>query len=164
MILLSLNKGDTLDLSVSANYEVAPSANTYWGLDPLDLFTLVEGTYTGGEGAIDHLVDEDEFMSAIGGMTGKNQSSDAPKAFLNYILWDKEMNYISSGFHLISTAAQGVGVHETIGLNDIIADQEGYILRTRLEPLAFRGISLIFFYSTRTDQKETNHKIKINSL
>ncbi|MEM6816797.1 MAG: RHS repeat-associated core domain-containing protein [Bacteroidota bacterium] len=38
------------------------------------------------------------------------------------------MNYVRAGFSQISTAAQGVSVHETISLNEIIADREGYIL------------------------------------
>ncbi|MEP5445748.1 DUF6443 domain-containing protein [Ekhidna sp.] len=128
MILLNLNKGDTIHLKVNANYENSASGNTYWGIDPLDLFDLVEGTYMGLEGAVDHLVDEDEFMSAIGGMADKSESSDAPRAYLNYILWDEGMNYVSSGFQQINTVAQGIGTTETIGISDIIADREGYIL------------------------------------
>ncbi len=38
------------------------------------------------------------------------------------------MNYVRAGFEQVSTAAQGVGIHETISLPEIIADQEGYIL------------------------------------
>ncbi|MEM6816987.1 MAG: HNH/ENDO VII family nuclease [Bacteroidota bacterium] len=38
------------------------------------------------------------------------------------------MNYVRAGFEQISTAAEGVGIHETISLPEIIADQEGYIL------------------------------------
>ncbi|MEM6738359.1 MAG: hypothetical protein AAF620_20060, partial [Bacteroidota bacterium] len=39
-----------------------------------------------------------------------------------------EMNYVRAGFLQITTSAQGIGVHETISLNDIVADREGYIL------------------------------------
>ncbi len=42
--------------------------------------------------------------------------------------WDKDMSYVTAGFQQISTAALGVGVHETISINDIIADHDGYIL------------------------------------
>ncbi|MEM0941675.1 MAG: RHS repeat-associated core domain-containing protein [Bacteroidota bacterium] len=38
------------------------------------------------------------------------------------------MNYVRAGFEQISTAAEGIGIHETILLPEIIADQEGYIL------------------------------------
>ncbi|MEM6362764.1 MAG: RHS repeat-associated core domain-containing protein, partial [Bacteroidota bacterium] len=44
------------------------------------------------------------------------------------IFFDQEMNYVRAGFLQITTAAQGISVHETISLNDIVADQEGYIL------------------------------------
>ncbi|MEQ9465805.1 MAG: hypothetical protein RLN88_00250 [Ekhidna sp.] len=38
------------------------------------------------------------------------------------------MNYITAGFQQISTSAQGVGVHEQVEINDIIADRAGYLL------------------------------------
>ncbi|MEM7109915.1 MAG: RHS repeat-associated core domain-containing protein [Bacteroidota bacterium] len=69
----------------------------------------------------------DEALSGID-MSGKGNSSTAPRAFLNYIFFDQEMNYVRAGFLKITTAAQRVGVYETISLNDIVADREGYIL------------------------------------
>ncbi|MEQ9465804.1 MAG: RHS repeat-associated core domain-containing protein [Ekhidna sp.] len=38
------------------------------------------------------------------------------------------MNYITAGFQQISTSAQGVGVHEEVLLEDIVADRAGYLL------------------------------------
>ncbi|MEM6807043.1 MAG: RHS repeat-associated core domain-containing protein, partial [Bacteroidota bacterium] len=61
-------------------------------------------------------------------MSGKGNSSTAPRAFVNYIFFDQEMNYVRAGFLQVTTAAQGIGVHETISLHDIIADRKGYIL------------------------------------
>ncbi|MEM6816869.1 MAG: hypothetical protein AAF600_21180 [Bacteroidota bacterium] len=47
---------------------------------------------------------------------------------MNYLFFDQEMNYVCAGFLPITTAAQGIGVHQTISLNDIIADRERYLL------------------------------------
>ncbi|MEM8940361.1 MAG: RHS repeat-associated core domain-containing protein [Bacteroidota bacterium] len=77
--------------------------------------------------ASDCLVVFDEALNGID-MSGKGNSSTTPRAFLNYIFFDQEMNYVRAVFLQITTAAQGVGVHETISLQDIIADREGYIL------------------------------------
>ena len=41
---------------------------------------------------------------------------------------DKDMNYVSAGFTQISTAAQGVGVHENVVMPEFVADREGYVL------------------------------------
>ena len=38
------------------------------------------------------------------------------------------MNYITAGFQQISTSAQGVGVHEEVVLDEIVADRAGYLL------------------------------------
>ncbi|MEM7109911.1 MAG: hypothetical protein AAF519_16920 [Bacteroidota bacterium] len=71
----------------------------------------------------------DEALSGID-MSGKGNSSTAPRAFLNYIFFDQEMNYVRAGFLQVSTAALQTAPHhyEEITINDIIADQEGYIL------------------------------------
>ncbi|MEM6815451.1 MAG: RHS repeat-associated core domain-containing protein, partial [Bacteroidota bacterium] len=69
----------------------------------------------------------DEALNGID-MSSKDNNSTEPRAFLNYIFFDQEMNYVRAGFLQITTSAQGIGVHETISLNDIVADREGYIL------------------------------------
>ncbi|MEO1253377.1 MAG: DUF6443 domain-containing protein [Bacteroidota bacterium] len=129
MIFLGLNKGDTLNLSVNANYETAPSDNTFLGTAYNSLFTSFDNIYGSGlEGGASST--SSEFGNALTGvdMAGKGDASTAPRAFLNYIYFDKNLNYVKAGFQQISTAAQGVGVHETISINEIIADREGYIL------------------------------------
>ncbi|MEM6602267.1 MAG: RHS repeat-associated core domain-containing protein, partial [Verrucomicrobiota bacterium] len=129
MIFLSMNKGDTVDLTVNANYESAPTGNTFLGTAYSALFTSFDNVYGSGiEGGVS--ASSGEFDDALSGidMSGKGNSSTAPRAFLNYIFFDQEMNYVRAGFLQVTTAAQGIGVHQTISLNDIIADREGYIL------------------------------------
>ncbi len=127
MIFLSMNKGDTVDLSVQANYESAPSNNTFVATAYSSLFGTYNSSFAGGEAGS---TIENEFNDVLSGtnMAGKGSTSSAPRAFLNYIFFDEEMNYVTAGFQQISTAALGTGVHETISINDIIAEQEGYIL------------------------------------
>ncbi|MEP5612297.1 MAG: DUF6443 domain-containing protein, partial [Cyclobacteriaceae bacterium] len=125
--LFRMNKGDTINLSVQANYESTPSGNTFLGTVFSALHTSFDAGYGGSEGISSSSA---EFGDALGGanMSGKGNTSTAPRAFVNYIFFDKDMNYVSAGFEQVSTNAHGVGVHETISINDIIADQEGYLL------------------------------------
>ncbi|MEM6734426.1 MAG: RHS repeat-associated core domain-containing protein, partial [Bacteroidota bacterium] len=129
MIFLSMNKGDTVNLTVNANYESTPSNNNFLGTGYNALFSSFDAVYGSGieNGVTSSSSVFDDALSGID-MSDKGNSSTAPRAFLNYIRFDKDMNYVSAGFLQISTAAQGIGVHETISLNDIIADREGYIL------------------------------------
>ncbi|WP_424964138.1 RHS repeat-associated core domain-containing protein [Ekhidna sp.] len=131
MVFLSVNKRDTIHLSVQANYESAPSGNNFLGTAFNTLFTAFDNVYgsgvpEGGGVSSSSTVFDDALNG--GAMAGKDDSNTAPRAFLNYIYFDKNMNYIRAGFTQISTAAQGVGVHEEIRIDDIIADEEGYIL------------------------------------
>ncbi|MEQ6168996.1 DUF6443 domain-containing protein [Ekhidna sp. MALMAid0563] len=131
MIFLSVNKRDTIDLSVQANYESAPSGNNFLGTAFNTLFTAFDNVYGSGVpegGGVSS--SSTVFDGALNGgaMAGKDDSNTAPRAFLNYIYFDKDMNYIRAGFTQISTAARGVGVHEEIRIDDIIASRDGYIL------------------------------------
>ncbi len=127
MLFLSVNKGDTVDLSVKANYESAPSGNTFLSTGYNALFTAFDNVYGGAEGVSSTSTDFNDALSGTD-MSGKSGTSTAPRAFLNYILFDRNMNYVSAGFQQISTAALGVSAHETISIDDRIADRDGYLL------------------------------------
>ena len=126
MVLLAVNKGDTVSMNVKANYESAPSGNTYSQVT--GLFTAFDNIYGSGAEGGGVPASSSEFNSALGSFTAKGNSSTAPRAFLNYIFFDLDMNYVKAGFQQISTAALGVGVHETISINDEPIDREGYVL------------------------------------
>ncbi|MEM0941308.1 MAG: hypothetical protein AAGI25_16200 [Bacteroidota bacterium] len=129
MIFLSVDKRDTIDLTVNANYERALSNNNFLGTAYDALFSSFDAAYGSG---VEHGVSNSSsvFDEALNGidMSSKGNSSTAPRAFVNYIFFDREMNYVRAGFLQITTVAQGIGVHETISLNDIIADRKGYLL------------------------------------
>ena len=127
MTLLSVNKGDSINLTVNANYETTPSGNDWLETAHSVLFNAFNTSY--GE-VIEGGVATSEWSDALHGvhLSPKHETSDAPRAFLNYILFDQNMNYVTAGFEQLSTAAQGVGVHETLSMDGIVAEQEGYIL------------------------------------
>ncbi|MEM6737352.1 MAG: hypothetical protein AAF620_14915 [Bacteroidota bacterium] len=116
-------------LTVNSNYETVPSGNGFLGTAYDALFSSFDAAYGSGieNGVSSSSNVFDEALSGID-MSGKGNSSTAPRAFLNYIFFNQEMNYVRAGFLQITTAAQGVGVHQTISLNDIIADRKGYLL------------------------------------
>jgi len=131
MIFLGMNKGDTVDLSVKANYETAPTGNSFLGTAYSALFSSFDGSFGSGveNGVSSTSSVFDDALSGVD-MAGKGSSSTAPRAFLNYIFFDREMNYVTAGFEQISTAALRTAPHDygPIAINDIIADREGYIL------------------------------------
>ena len=109
--------------------KVLQTNNTFLGTAYNTLFTTFNNVYgSGTEGGVTST--STPFNSALSGvnMVGKGNVSTAPRAFLNYIVFDKEMNFEKAGFQQISTAAMGVGINETISRNDIIAEEDGYIL------------------------------------
>lgn len=127
MVFLSVNKRDTVNLSVQANYENAPTGNTFLGTAYNALFNSFDNVYGGTEGVTSTSSDFNDALSGTD-MAGKSGSTAAPRAFLNYIFFDEDMNYVNAGFTQISTAAQGAGVHETILLDVPVANREGYVL------------------------------------
>ena len=129
MLFLSVNKGDTVNLSVNANYETAPSNNNFLGTAYNSLFTSFDNVYGSGvEGGVSST--STTFNTALSStdMGGKDDPSTAPRAFLNYIFFDEEMNYESSGFKQITTAALGMGVHDSVTLDIPPFQQDGYVL------------------------------------
>ncbi|MEM0942010.1 MAG: hypothetical protein AAGI25_19805, partial [Bacteroidota bacterium] len=99
MVFLSVNKRDTVDLSVKVNYETALGGNGFLGTAYAALFGEFNNVYGSGvEGGVS--ASSGEFNDALAGtdMANKGSSNDAPRAFLNYICFDREMNYVRAGF------------------------------------------------------------------
>ncbi|MEQ9403976.1 MAG: DUF6443 domain-containing protein [Cyclobacteriaceae bacterium] len=130
MVLLAVNKNDTVSMEVQANYEQAPTGNSFLGTAFMTLFNSFDNIYGSGVEGGGLAANSQEFDYAISGtaMDGKGDASTAPRAFLNFILFDKDMNYVHAGFEQISTAALGTGVHETLAINNYVPTQDGYIL------------------------------------
>lgn len=130
MIMFRMDRGDTIDLNVNANYETEPTNNTLASTAFGALFNSWDGAYgSGADGGISG-VSNTVFDDALTGaeMAAKSGTSTAPRAYLNYIFFDLNMNYEMAGYVQVSSAALGTGVHENIAINDIISDQAGYLL------------------------------------
>ncbi len=128
--MFEVNKGDTLKLSVKAYYENDPIVDGM--LSAAEMFAAIlaggEGGNVAGEGAT--LANSTLDESAVSAMnTNKSASSedDVPKAFINYMLFDKDMTYITSGFIQISSGAKNLW--ETVEFPaPITIEQNGYAL------------------------------------
>ncbi|WP_234364040.1 DUF6443 domain-containing protein [Lunatibacter salilacus] len=69
-----------------------------------------------------------ENSSLAGLLTGKQQNNDAPPAYLNYLFFDKEMNYKYGGYTQMTEAAYEDGSnreHERL-YQEVVADEPGY--------------------------------------
>ncbi len=128
--MFGVNKGDTVKLSVKAYYENDPIVDGM--LSAAEMFAAIlaggEGGNVAGEGAT--LANSTLDESAVSAMnTNKSASSeeDVPKAFINYMLFDKDMTYITSGFIQISSGAKNLW--ETVEFPaPITIEQNGYAL------------------------------------
>jgi len=61
-------------------------------------------------------------------LVGKEEKNDAPPAYLNYLFFDKEMNYKYGGFKQMTEAAYEDGTdraHERL-YQEVVAEEPGY--------------------------------------
>ncbi|MEM6830128.1 MAG: RHS repeat-associated core domain-containing protein, partial [Bacteroidota bacterium] len=111
-----------------ANYESDPDGNSFLPIAFSALHHSFDGAYGGAEGITSTA---SEFDKALLGLhaAGKGNTNEAPRAFINFIFFDEDMQYRATGFKQISKAALGVGVHELVVLDaPFVADQKGYLL------------------------------------
>ncbi len=125
-IFLSINKGDTIKASAYAYYD-----------DPGSSYSLATGLIEGALFGIfnpanlieEATVAQSNFDGAFAGGTllgNRSTTSTVPHAFVNYIFFDRGMNYENAGFKQITSASNGSSVKVTA--DDFIADQDGYII------------------------------------
>ena len=123
---LQINKRDTVKVSAYAYYNDAGSSyDLAAGLIETALFGAFSSSYA-AEGST---VTQTNFDNAFGNGTllgGRSSSTTAPPAFINYIFFDREMDYITAGFKQITTSSNGSSVQ--VIADDFIADQDGYLL------------------------------------
>jgi RHS repeat-associated protein len=130
-ITLSVMAGDELDISAYGKFE---DAGTY--------STAVAGGFAGElAAALDatNVVIEsgsvatgfiNSALTAMGSYGGSD--TDRPRAFLNYILFDQNFNYLSSGFDRIDVTAgfvagnPGSVSHDQMSLLDVSISESGY--------------------------------------
>ncbi|WP_421762905.1 DUF6443 domain-containing protein [Ekhidna sp.] len=134
--VISINKGDTLNLSAKGYY--AGGSGYSSAINPATFETALGDAFktsqTLVEGGVLPTQIESGVAAAIAAIgVGGSNSDNVPGAYLNYLYFDTEMNLIyydnnlpGAGFAQISSAASFN--EETIEINNIIAHQEGYII------------------------------------
>ncbi|MBN8653032.1 MAG: LysM peptidoglycan-binding domain-containing protein [Cytophagales bacterium] len=130
----AVNPGDVFDLEVYGKYE-QPTAT---GNNLNTLFSALVSAFTlnptGGTG-----IDGQQAYNAINGLygggpaitTGEWEDDNAPKAYLNYILFDQNFALLDMGWDQIGVSAKQVGVspvvaHDLMSLH-VKVKQQGYL-------------------------------------
>jgi len=123
-IILSVMPGDEIDLDVWCAYQAGDYSSTY-GLAAM--INAVAGAFggvsgAGGEsGAIYDAINEGLTALGLGGTQGSSQ----PAAYLNYLVFDKNLNYLFGGY--TETVDNNQGVMQQFNIPDIFITQPGYI-------------------------------------
>ncbi len=134
--VIKVNRRDTISLSVTGYYE---GGNGYTNsMNPAFFENALETAIKSSAVLTSEGVSAAQIENGIGAAlailgVGGNTNDDVPGAYLNYLYLDKDMNLLMAendipraGFIQISSAANFN--QETLSLNDIIADREGYII------------------------------------
>jgi len=125
-ISLHVFPGDTIKVETYAYYEGGSGYSSTASL--AGFIAAVAGSYggvNGGTEAQQATYDAfDNAFSTFGGLGGTGDDN-VPAAYLNYILFDKYMNYKASGFKQITSAANSD--HEKLTFDDLVMQQEGLI-------------------------------------
>jgi RHS repeat-associated protein len=122
--------GDVFDLEVWAKYE----SNTGTGTNLAGIFTALTSVFnlpaTGGTGlessqarsAFSALYDGNVYIGDEAGY----EDPAAPKAYLNYILFDDQFNPIDFGFDQVDNGSDQNGVHDQLSLH-VKVQKKGYL-------------------------------------
>jgi RHS repeat-associated protein len=131
MKTLYVSKGDKISAEVYGKYLDAQFTDE--GVNGAALInalvTMLGGGTITGEGTIVQNNLNTDFISAAMADDGQESS---PKAYLNYILLDKNFNYLNSGFERLSESAadpgDGTGTHQRLSFEEILIEEDGYLM------------------------------------
>ncbi len=128
--IVTINKGDTISLEVYGYYEGGTGYSN--SLDSAAMVGALAGAFETSnvltEGGVTSAQIENGVAAAIGILgVGGSGDDNVPGAHLNYMIFDRNMNYQGiAGFNQITSAANFA--EEKVELNDIIIDREGYLI------------------------------------
>lgn len=128
--MLTVNKGDTLKLSVQAYYENDPALDGT--LSAAEVLSSIlaggEGGGLSGEGAtLANSTLDESAVSAMNTNKTATAEDDVPRAYLNYMIFKEDMTYVTNGFIQISSGAKNLW--ETVEFPEpIIMEENGYFL------------------------------------
>ncbi|RUA34542.1 MAG: hypothetical protein DSY77_04910, partial [Bacteroidetes bacterium] len=131
MKTLYVSKGDKISAEVYGKYLDAQFTDE--GVNGAALInalvTMLGGGTITGEGTIVQNNLNTDFISAAMADDGQESS---PKAYLNYILLDKNFNYLYSGFDRLGSSAadpgDGTGTHQRLSFEEILVQEDGYLM------------------------------------
>jgi RHS repeat-associated protein len=119
--------GDVINMEVYAKYVDTNSSN--WNTALTNLMTQIaanaagvvyEGnTYSSSTASFPHA-----------GLLNTSGSTGGPKAYLNYLLFDKEFNFVTGGFKRLSATPKETGqdvAHERLFFDNLVITEAGYL-------------------------------------
>lgn len=126
---LSVMPGDTVNIEVFAKYVDTNSSNWTTALNTL-LTQIASGTAPAGTvvDGVNYTTSTSSFQ--FGGLLNTSGSTgNGPKAYLNWLIFDREFNYVDGGFVRLSDAPREYGqdvAHEKLS-TELIISQAGYV-------------------------------------
>jgi RHS repeat-associated protein len=123
---ISVMPGDVIDMEVYAKYVDSNTAN--W----TSALTTLMGQISSGSSSV--VFDEAGYPSSTssfpyGGLITTSPNSGAPKAYLNWLVFDRDFNFINGGFKGMSTSAKENGAdvaHEKLD-GQLTITEPGYV-------------------------------------
>ncbi|ADR20544.1 hypothetical protein MATR_18330 [Marivirga tractuosa] len=131
MKTLYVSKGDKVSAEVYGKYLDAQFTNDEINGAALvnALVTMLGGGTLTGEGTIIENNLNSDFISAA---MADGSEEESPKAYLNYIMLDKNFNYVNSGFERLAESAadpgDGSGTHQKLTFEEIAIEEDGYLM------------------------------------
>lgn len=131
MKTLYVSKGDKVSAEVYGKYLDAQFTDEEINGTALinALVSMLGGGTLSGEGTVVENSLNTDFLSAA---MADDSEETSPKAYLNYILLDKNFNYLNSGFDRLSESAadpgDGTGTHQRLSFEEILIEEDGYLM------------------------------------
>ncbi|WP_229712673.1 hypothetical protein, partial [Marivirga lumbricoides] len=127
---LYVSKGDKISAEVYGKYIAATNQDDAINTGALisALVNMLSGGAVSGEAALT----SENLTGFSSAAIADNSNEQSPRAYLNYIVLDKDFNYLNSGFDRLSTSAadpgDGSGTHQKLSFEEILIDQDGYLI------------------------------------
>ena len=122
---MAVTSGDQVDLEVWARYTGTIGTNS--AITQANVVTAVAATFGGISGGTTEQQSIYNLFNANASyiFVGNTGSDVIPRAYLNYILFDQDLNYITSGYDRVSTAAGSA--HEKLFFPTLNINEGGYL-------------------------------------
>ncbi|MFY0651641.1 MAG: peptidoglycan DD-metalloendopeptidase family protein [Cyclobacteriaceae bacterium] len=124
----AVSRGDTISMSVKAYYEdiTGHTTNNIAVANIAAALTTAFGGVNGASEAQQTIYDIFNNDPAVtsGLLSGNNPTDNKPAAYLNYLLFDVNNNFVDAGYFGVQ---EGPNLEQTISVSDLVIDQAGFI-------------------------------------